>query len=123
MDPTDERENLASIRNAKANSDFVIVAVHSHEPGNFSDTPSDVLPKPAQEAIDNGADAFVGHGPHILIPLPDRKTLLVGIVDDDSASSIDIATKRVTLTVGARRPPSRRSAPWMTLADRKTIGQ
>lgn len=79
--------------------------------------------------VDVASDRIVGsfesggQGPHILIPLPDRKTLLVGIVDDDSASSIDIATKRVTLTVGARRPPSRRSAPWMTLADRKTIGQ
>jgi poly-gamma-glutamate synthesis protein (capsule biosynthesis protein) len=66
MDPTDERENLASIRNAKANSDFVIATMHSHEPGNFSEIPADFLPKLAHEAIDNGADAFVGHGPHRL---------------------------------------------------------
>ena len=66
MDPTDEREILKSIRAAKQLSDFVIVTIHAHEPGNWSETPADFLPKLAHEAIDAGADAFVGHGPHQL---------------------------------------------------------
>ncbi|PYR44235.1 MAG: hypothetical protein DMF93_00880 [Acidobacteria bacterium] len=64
MDPVDEREILKSIRAAKQVSDFVIVTIHAHEPGNWSQTPADFLPPLAHEAIDAGADAFVGHGPH-----------------------------------------------------------
>ena len=66
MDPTDEREILKSIRAAKQLSDFVIVTIHAHEPGNWSETPADFLPKLAHEAIDAGTDAFIGHGPHQL---------------------------------------------------------
>jgi poly-gamma-glutamate capsule biosynthesis protein CapA/YwtB (metallophosphatase superfamily) len=64
MDPIDEREILKSIRSAKQLSDFVIVAIHAHEPGNWSEVPADFLPKLAHEAIDAGADEFIGHGPH-----------------------------------------------------------
>jgi len=64
MDPVDEREILKSIRAAKQLSDFVIVAIHAHEPGNWSEVPADFLPKLAHEAIDAGADEFIGHGPH-----------------------------------------------------------
>jgi poly-gamma-glutamate synthesis protein (capsule biosynthesis protein) len=66
IDPVDEREVLKSIRAAKQLSDFVIVAIHAHEPGNWSEEPADFLPKLAHEAIDAGADEFVGHGPHQL---------------------------------------------------------
>jgi poly-gamma-glutamate synthesis protein (capsule biosynthesis protein) len=64
MDPVDEREILKSIRAAKQLSDFVIVTIHAHEPGNWSQEPADFLPALAHEAIDAGADEFVGHGPH-----------------------------------------------------------
>ena len=64
MDPVDEREILKSIRAAKQLSDFVIVTIHAHEPGNWSQTPADFLPTLAREAIDAGADEFIGHGPH-----------------------------------------------------------
>ena len=66
MDPVDEREILKSIRTAKQLSDFVIVTIHAHEPGNWSEVPADFLPKLAHEAIDAGADEFIGHGPHQL---------------------------------------------------------
>jgi poly-gamma-glutamate synthesis protein (capsule biosynthesis protein) len=66
MDPIDEREILKSIRAAKQLSDFVIVTIHAHEPGNWSEVPADFLPKLAHEAIDAGADEFIGHGPHQL---------------------------------------------------------
>jgi len=42
----------------------VIVTIHAHEPGNWSEEPADFLPKLAHEVIDAGADEFVGHGPH-----------------------------------------------------------
>ena len=64
MDPVDEQEILKSIRAAKQLSDFVIVTIHAHEPGNWSQEPADFLPKLAHEAIDAGADEFIGHGPH-----------------------------------------------------------
>ena len=64
MDAVDEREILKSIRAAKQLSDFVIVTIHAHEPGNWSETPADFLPTLAHEAIEAGADEFIGHGPH-----------------------------------------------------------
>ena len=64
MDPVDEREILRSVRAAKQLSDFVIVTIHAHEPGNWSQEPADFLPKLAHAAIDAGADEFIGHGPH-----------------------------------------------------------
>src|SRR5262245_33521551 len=66
IDPVDEREVLKSVRAAKQLSDFVIVTIHAHEPGNWSQEPADFLPKLAHEAIDAGADEFIGHGPHQL---------------------------------------------------------
>ena len=64
IDPVDEREVLKSIRAAKQLSDFVIVTIHAHEPGNWSQEPADFLPRLAHAAIDAGADEFIGHGPH-----------------------------------------------------------
>ncbi len=64
IDPVDQREVIASIRAAKQLSDFVIVTIHAHEPGNWSEEPADFLPTLAHAAIDAGADEFIGHGPH-----------------------------------------------------------
>jgi len=64
MDAVDEREIIKSIRSAKQLADFVVVAIHAHEPGNWSEVPADFLPKLAHEAVDAGADEFIGHGPH-----------------------------------------------------------
>ncbi len=65
-DPIDQREILKSIRQTKQMTDFVIATIHAHEPGNWSEEPADFLPGLAHQAIDAGADAFVGHGPHQL---------------------------------------------------------
>jgi poly-gamma-glutamate synthesis protein (capsule biosynthesis protein) len=68
----DERLNLRSIREAKEAADFVITAINSHEsawtiPFDFLQSePPDFLIELAREAIDNGADAFVGSGVHVL---------------------------------------------------------
>ncbi len=66
MDSSDEQGILRSIRQARATSDIVIATIHAHEPGNGSEQPANFLPPLAHAAIDAGADAFVGHGPHQL---------------------------------------------------------
>jgi poly-gamma-glutamate capsule biosynthesis protein CapA/YwtB (metallophosphatase superfamily) len=66
MNFVDLPEILASIRQGKENSDFVIATIHAHEPGNWSDQPADFLVTLAHDTIDSGADAFIGHGPHQL---------------------------------------------------------
>jgi poly-gamma-glutamate synthesis protein (capsule biosynthesis protein) len=61
MNPTDEQQILAAIRDGKAHADFLVATIHAHE------SPAAFVQKIAREAIDNGADAFVGHGPHRLL--------------------------------------------------------
>lgn len=64
--PRDLAEVSAAIGEARKRSDIVIFSLHAHEPGNWSETPADVLQQIARAAIDAGADAVVGHGPHQL---------------------------------------------------------
>jgi hypothetical protein len=60
------KEILQSIRTGKEDSNFLIATIHSHDPGNWSIEPPDFMPGLAHAAIDNGADMFIGHGPHRL---------------------------------------------------------
>ena len=62
----DRQDILRNIRQGKQTSDFSVVSMHTHEPGNYSDMPPDFLPAFARQAIDSGADAVIGHGPHRL---------------------------------------------------------
>ena len=48
-----------------------------------------------------------GHGPRTMVYLPDRATMLVTNVDDDTVSFIKTATKEVDLTIGAGGSPQR----------------
>jgi poly-gamma-glutamate capsule biosynthesis protein CapA/YwtB (metallophosphatase superfamily) len=66
MDERDRKGILFNVRQAKQTSDFSVVSMHTHEPGNFCQTPPDFMPTIARQAIDEGADAFIGHGPHQL---------------------------------------------------------
>jgi poly-gamma-glutamate synthesis protein (capsule biosynthesis protein) len=72
MNPEDLREIMRSIRNGKEYSDFTIATIHAHEDPSalqlewFSENPPDFLIELAHKSIDNGADAFVGHGVHVL---------------------------------------------------------
>jgi poly-gamma-glutamate capsule biosynthesis protein CapA/YwtB (metallophosphatase superfamily) len=62
MNPLDEREILQSIRSGKQNCDFLIVMIHAHqEPG------ADFITQISHEAIDAGADEWVGTGPHRML--------------------------------------------------------
>jgi hypothetical protein len=62
----DRDQILRAIRQGKLSSDFLVVNVHAHEPGNWSDEPADFFPPLAHLMIDNGADAVQAEGPHHL---------------------------------------------------------
>jgi hypothetical protein len=72
MGQNDLRDILRNVRNAKHTADFVVVAIHAHQgpwvaqKWEFEDEPPDFLIDLAHKAIDNGADAFAGSGPHVL---------------------------------------------------------
>ncbi len=66
---SDAIELLKSVRDAANRSDFNIVSIHTHEGLNnnwYSLIPAEFIQKFAREVIDNGADAFVGHGAHFM---------------------------------------------------------
>ena len=68
MNPADLTRILRSIRNAKQYADFVVATIHAHqsqsvvERMHFSTRPPEFYVDLAHQAIDTGADAFVGHG-------------------------------------------------------------
>lgn len=62
----DAREILDAVKEARRMADFVVVAIHAHEPGNAVKEPVQFLPPFARAAIDAGADIFLGSGPHRL---------------------------------------------------------
>ena len=62
----DRRSFVGAIRQGKQTSEFLVGSLHTHEPGNYSDESPEFIPALAHEAIDNGADAFIVHGPHWL---------------------------------------------------------
>jgi poly-gamma-glutamate capsule biosynthesis protein CapA/YwtB (metallophosphatase superfamily) len=72
IERNDLRGIVASIRTGKQLADFLVVAIHCHQNSfafqaysHDNQTP-DFLVQLAHTAIDNGADAFVGHGVHTL---------------------------------------------------------
>ncbi len=59
-----------AIYEAKLQSDYIIVSVHSHQlSGAEKENPSQFLKDFAHYCIDNGANAVIGHGPHLLRPI------------------------------------------------------
>ena len=72
MDPTDLKSIMTSVRVGKQLADFLVVAIHCHQ-NSFAfqaysqdhNTPNFLI-ELAHRVIDNGADAFVGHGVHNL---------------------------------------------------------
>ncbi|WP_406498443.1 CapA family protein [Streptomyces sp. NBC_01604] len=55
-----------SVRQAKQSADIAVVALHTHEPGNYSAEPPPFMRELAYAAVDEGADVVLGHGPHQL---------------------------------------------------------
>ncbi|MBJ8077492.1 CapA family protein [Bacillus cereus group sp. N12] len=63
----DMKRILSAISEAKRQSDYVIVSIHSHQPkGENIEEPADFLVNFARRCIDEGAHCVIGHGPHIL---------------------------------------------------------
>lgn len=59
-----------SIEEARAQADYVIVSVHSHNvTGGDPEVPAQFYRELAHDCIDNGADAIIGHGCHQLRPI------------------------------------------------------
>jgi len=59
-----------AIYEAKLQADYIILSVHSHQiSGDAKENPADFLKELAHFAIDAGAHAVVGHGPHLLRPI------------------------------------------------------
>ncbi|MBQ7381054.1 MAG: CapA family protein [Clostridia bacterium] len=59
-----------SIAEAKFLADAVLVSVHSHTlKGDNKEDPADFIVELAHKCIDAGADAIIGHGPHLLQPI------------------------------------------------------
>lgn len=56
-----------SIAQAKGQADHVIVSIHSHQiKGSDKDEPAEFLVIASKRCIDAGADAVIGHGPHVV---------------------------------------------------------
>jgi len=72
LSPVDLSRTLRSIRNAKQYADFVVATAHIHqgqsvlEQMHLSTRPPEFYIDLAHQAIDVGADAFVGHGVQLL---------------------------------------------------------
>ena len=62
----DVAEIMSVISNASRLADFTVVTIHTHQNGGRREIPDDFLPVFARATIEAGADAFFGHGPHVL---------------------------------------------------------
>ena len=66
-DKADLERIYASIRDARLSADYVMLSIHSHQlVGTDKTTVPVFFEKLAHDFIDAGADAIVGHGPHLL---------------------------------------------------------
>ena len=131
VDERDEREILETIRSARREAEFVVVSVHSHEPANASAEPAGFFRRFARRAIDAGAHAIVGHGPHRLraveaygggIILYSLGDFLYQIADvkPGAASDFDGGSDLFALAIGATsapRPPQPSSSGASLLAE------
>jgi poly-gamma-glutamate capsule biosynthesis protein CapA/YwtB (metallophosphatase superfamily) len=64
IDEADWQQNLKWLADARRMADWVLFSFHCGFKGASPDYPVDHLVKVAHEAIDAGADVFIGHGPH-----------------------------------------------------------
>jgi len=70
---TDAEENLRAIKTARSLSDWCLFSLHDHYGGVNApegyrklELPPDEVKEFAHKVIDAGADAYIGHGPHVL---------------------------------------------------------
>ena len=69
-EPKDLKRLEDNIRQARFQSDYIMVGIHAHQlEGTSKENPAAFLREFAHHAIDCGADAVIGHGPHLLRPM------------------------------------------------------
>lgn len=66
VDPHDEQQILTQIRQARQNSNLVVLGFHCHQPANEEITPAQFAVEFSRRAVEAGADVVVCHGPHQL---------------------------------------------------------
>ncbi|NJM08867.1 hypothetical protein HC891_25720 [Candidatus Gracilibacteria bacterium] len=92
----------ADVRAAKAQSDHVVVLLHSGYEGLT--TPNDIQRANAYAAIDAGATLVIGHHPHVLQPVEPYKNGLIAyslgnfVFDGFGGAGAQSAILNVTLT-------------------------
>lgn len=64
--PEDVSEITKWIKEAKRQADWVFYTLHAHESHLKREIPAKFIETFARACVDAGADAFIGHGPHIL---------------------------------------------------------
>ncbi len=70
VNPADVERVKAAIDEARFQADYVMVSVHSHHlSGDAKEIPAKFLVDFAHTCIDAGANAVIGHGPHLLRPV------------------------------------------------------
>lgn len=82
IEKEDLEEVLLSVKDARRSADWVIASLHSHTSNAKGlEYPADFICKYARACIDAGADAFLGHGPHILrgIEIYKKKPILYSL--------------------------------------------
>ena len=67
---TDMARLQKSIIEAQAQADYIVISIHAHQTGgDTKESVPEFLREFAHTAIDMGAHAVIGHGPHLLRPL------------------------------------------------------
>ncbi len=70
LDEEDMKRVEKSIFEAKLQADYIIISIHSHQlSGDRKENVSEFLVEFARRCIDMGANAILGHGPHLLRPI------------------------------------------------------
>jgi poly-gamma-glutamate synthesis protein (capsule biosynthesis protein) len=78
----DVEDAILSIRDARKSADLVLVSLHCHtSDAKGLEYPADFVCQYARTCIDAGADAFLGHGPHILrgVEIYKKKPIFYGL--------------------------------------------
>ena len=78
----DVKEIVASIKDAKRQSDCVLVSLHAHEADGVNrEAPAAFMRIFCKKCLDSGADAIIGHGPHLLrgIEIYKRKPIMYSL--------------------------------------------
>lgn len=68
--PVDLARVEKAIYEAQLQADYILISVHCHDiSGSSKENPPQYLEEFARHCIDMGADAIIGHGPHLLRPV------------------------------------------------------